>query len=71
MYACMYYLYVYACMYDVFKHACIYTYIRIRIYTYIRIHAYTGGLYLGIASAPGELGPLITDPIPWRTPEQV
>jgi hypothetical protein len=28
-------------------------------------------LYLGIASAPGELGPLITDPIPWRTPEQV
>jgi len=30
----------------------------------------SGGLYLGIASPPGLLGPLITEPILWRTPAQ-
>jgi len=30
----------------------------------------TGGLYLGIAAAPGQIGPLITEPISWRTPIQ-
>jgi len=28
----------------------------------------SGGMYLGIAAPPGELGPLITSPILWRTP---
>lgn len=30
----------------------------------------SGGFYLGIAAPPGQAGPLIQDPIPWRTPEQ-
>jgi len=30
----------------------------------------SGGLYLGIAATPGQPGPLITEAIPWRTPEQ-
>merc|ERR1740139_1905088 len=28
----------------------------------------SGGLYLGVLSPPGKPGPLITEPIPWRTP---